>query len=208
MGACKPTPELLGGFRGLRPCVMASAPEALEAADDATPDAPVLADDAGLTDRRFLGREFLTWLVMKAEGDGTTFEGDDSFKVNLGNRVLCKALGEGSAEIAARGDDPLEVRYAIAGGLTVRELDVLFSAGDRVWSLAVSAENFDLKRLKLPTLLSEEDTERAHERLDLLGQADAMLECAYGHFLSVRLSTAWPTTVAAMRVWLKDSIEA
>lgn len=167
------------------------------------------ADDAGLTDRRFLGREFLTWLVMKAEGAGTTFEGDeDDFKVHLGNRVICKALGDGSAEIAARGDDPLEVRYAIAGGLTVRELDVLFSAGDKSWSLAVCAENFDLKRVRLPALLSEEDTERAHERLELLGAADAMLECAYGHFLSVRLSTEWPATVAAMRVWLKDSIEA
>ena len=117
-------------------------------------------------------------------------------------------LRNGSAEIAARGDDPLEVRYAIAGGLTVRELDVLFSSGDRAWSLAVSAENFDLKRVKLPALLSEEDAERAHERLELIGQADAMLECAYGHFLSVRLSTEWPATVAVMRVWLKDSIEA
>ncbi len=177
--------------------------------DDTTLDAPVPADDVGLTDRRFLGREFLTWLVMKAEGDGTLLEGDkDLFRVQLGNRVICKALGDGSAEIAACGDDPLEVRYAIAGGLTVRELDVLFSAGDRVWSLAVSAESFDLKRVKLPALLSEEDTERAHERLNLLDAADEMLECAYGHFLNVRLSTEWPATVAAMRVWLKDSIEA
>lgn len=208
--ACKPTPELLGGFRGLRPCVMASTPDASESAvDDRVPDVGVPEDTAGLTDRRFLGREFLTWLIMKAEGDGTTFEDDeDDFKVNLGNCVLCKALGDGSAEIAARGDDPLEVRYAIAGGLTVRELDVIFSAGDRVWSLAVSAENFDLKRLKLPSLLSEEDTERAHERLSLLGAADKMLECAYSHFLSVRLSARWPATVATMRVWLKDSIEA
>lgn len=207
--ACKPTPELLGGFRGLRPCLMAEAPDAPETVDETMPDAPVPADDAGLTDRRFLGREFLTWLVMKAEGDGTTFEGDEGdFKVNLGSRVLCKALGDGASEIAARGDDPLEVRYAIAGGLTVRELDVLFSAGDRVWSLAVSAENFDLKRLKLPALLSEEDVEREHERLDLIGAADKMLECAYGHFLSARLAAEWPATVAAMRVWLKDSIEA
>lgn len=208
--ACKPTPELLGGFRGLRPCVLASAPDApASAADDAAPDAVVPEDAAGLTDRRFLGREFLTWLVMKAEGDGATFEGeDDDFKVNLGSRVLCKALGDGAAEIAARGDDPLEVRYAIAGGLTVRELDVLFSAGDKVWSLAVNAENFDLKRVKLPALLSEEDGERAHERLELLGQVDATLECAYGHFLSVRLSAEWPNTIAEMRLWLEDSIRA
>lgn len=207
--ACKPTPELLGGFRGLRPCLMAAAPDAPETVDETTPTVSVPADDAGLTDRRFLGREFLTWLVMKAEGDGTTFEGDEGdFKVNLGSRVLCKALGDGASEIAARGDDPLEVRYAIAGGLTVRELDVLFSAGDRVWSLAVSAENFDLKRLKLPALLGEEDTEREHERLDLIGAADKMLECAYGHFLSARLAAEWPATVAAMRIWLKDSIEA
>jgi hypothetical protein len=207
---CKPTPELLGGFRGLRPCVMSNALDVPDSAvDDTTPDAAVPTDDAGVTDRRFLGREFLTWLVMKAEGDGALIEGDDDlFRVQLGSRVLCKALGDGSAEIAARGDDPLEVRYAIAGGLTVRELDVLFSMGDRTWSLAVSAENFDLKRVKLPALLSEEDTERAHERLELLGQTEQMLRSAYDHFLSIRLSTEWPATVAVMRAWLSDSIRA
>jgi len=190
-----------------------------------------------LTDRRFLGREFLTWLVYHADGsstdgsllaDGDTDEPEfdpldesgsgrfdktercDAFRVLIGERVILKALGDGSGEITARGaatGQSADVRYAIAGGLTVREVDLLFARGDRIWQAAANAENFDLKRVKLPALLSEEDSERAHERLELISDLDAMLRAAYDTFLRVRLTAAWQSeTVPRLRVWLARSI--
>jgi len=188
-----------------------------------------------LTDRRFLGREFLTWLVYHADGsDGGLLEGEDgaaleldlsddagsgrfeasdrceAFRVLIGERVILKALGDGSGEITARGaatGSSADVRYAIAGGLTVREVDLLFARGDRIWQAAASAENFDLKRVKLPSLLSEEDSERAHERLQLISDLDAMLRAAYDAFLRARLHPAWQTeTIPRLRVWLARSI--
>lgn len=183
-----------------------------------------------LTDRRFLGREFLTWLVYHADGaaaaDSEDFELDleedgaggrfdksprcDAFRVVIGERVILKALGDGSGEITARGaatGQSADVRYAIAGGLTVREVDLLFARGDRIWQAAVNAENFDLKRVKLPALLSEEDSERAHERLELISDLDAMLRAAYDAFLRARLQPSWQTElVPRLRVWLARSI--
>jgi hypothetical protein len=190
-----------------------------------------------LTDRRFLGREFLTWLVYHADGssgDGDLLDGDnggpleldlgedsgsgrfdasdrcEAFRVLIGERVILKALGDGSGEITARGaatGHSADVRYAIAGGLTVREVDLLFARGDRIWQAAASAENFDLKRVKLPSLLSEEDSERAHERLQLISDLDAMLRAAYDAFLRARLHPAWQTeTIPRLRVWLARSI--
>ena len=186
-----------------------------------------------LTDRRFLGREFLTWLVYYADGsaaggalpddpsadldlgDGDSGRFDaseraEAFRVLIGERVILKALGDGSGEITARGaatGQSADVRYAIAGGLTVREVDLLFTRGDRIWQAAANAENFDLKRVKLPSLLSEEDSERAHERLQLISDLDAMLRAAYDAFLRTRLHSAWQTeTVPRLRVWLARSI--
>jgi hypothetical protein len=185
-----------------------------------------------LTDRRFLGREFLTWLIYHAdasegeggadldadseierEGGGGRFdktERCDAFRVVIGERVILKALGDGSGEITARGaatGHSADVRYAIAGGLTVREVDLLFAREDRIWQAAVNAENFDLKRVKLPALLSEEDSERAQERLTLLSDLDAMLRSAYDAFLRVRLLPAWQSqTVPRLRLWLARSI--
>ena len=166
-----------------------------------------LALNEELTDHRFLGREFLTWLVYHADGsstDSSLLDADadepdfdpldesgsgrfdksercDAFRVLIGERVILKALGDGSGEITARGaatGQSADVRYAIAGGLTVREVDLLFARGDRIWQAAANAENFDLKRVKLPALLSEEDSERAHERLQLISDLDAMLRAA------------------------------
>lgn len=171
-----------------------------------------------LTDHRFLGREFLTWLIFHAdEADGRfpAFAGHDSFcdafRIIIGQCARLKALGDGSGEITAKGPatgQVADVRYAIAGGLMVRELDLLFERGDRIWQATVSAESFDLKRVKLPELLSEEDSERMAERLTLTAELDEMLRAAFSRFLSVRLCAGWQSeTVPALRSWLERSIE-
>lgn len=167
-----------------------------------------------LTDHRFLGREFLTWLIFHADEAEGKFYGTkdcDAFRIIIGQCARLKALGDGSGEITAKGPatgQVADVRYAIAGGLTVRELDLLFERGDRIWQATVSAESFDLKRVKLPELLSEEDSERMEERLTLTAELDDMLRAAYRDFLGDRLSPIWQEeAVPALRSWLERSIE-
>lgn len=175
--------------------------------------AVALRDD--LTDQRFLGREFLTWLVFFCDDDGESgeFAGGDSvaaFRLRIGERAVLRALGDATGEIAARGPatgHSSDVRYAIAGGLTVRELDLIFERDERLWMATVSAEYFDLKRVKLPELLSEEDSERVSERLQLIADLDAMLKGLFSLFLHDRLSGRWTKqTIPALRDWLKRSI--
>lgn len=166
------------------------------------------------TDRRYLGREFLTWLLYYADeqnGDGH-FEDEEGnpFQVKPGGRVSLKALGDGASEIMAKGAAPAQmadVRYAIAGGLTVREAEILVTVGDRVWQASLTAETFDLKRVKLPELLGETDVECAMERLELVDQLDALLLHAYDAFLRRRLQRDWePVEMARVRAWLARSI--
>lgn len=172
------------------------------------------AERADRTDLAFLGREFLTWLIFYADdeqraGRFPDSEGVDAFRVIIGERAVLKALGDGRGEVTARGPatgQVADVRYAIAGGLTVRELDVLFERGDRIWQATVSA-SFDMKRVKLPELLSEEDDERATERLQLTDDLCDMLKAAYRQFLALRLDAKWAASVVpAIREWLQASI--
>lgn len=165
-------------------------------------------------DRRYLGREFLTWLIYYADeqnGDGH-FSDDQGgpFQIKLGGRVSLKALGDGAGEIMAKGAAPAQmadVRYAIAGGLTVREAEILVTVGDRTWQAAISAETFDLKRVKLPDLLADSDQECAVERLELVEQLDGLLLRAYDAFLRVRLQADWDdAAVPRIKGWLARSI--
>lgn len=173
------------------------------------------AQTLDLLDQRFLGREFLTWLVYFCDdenGGGAVPESElcDGFRVIVGERVALKAMGDGAGEIQARGAAPAamaDVRYAIAGGLSVREADLFFVRGDRVYQAAVSADGFDLRRVKLPALLSEEDADRARERLDLLFELDRMLLSTYQTFLRQRLVPGWnKDVVPRLREFLKASI--
>ncbi len=214
----RPTIELLGGFAGLRPCPHIADVRNMEVhqQSSAVPEDTIKAVGVELDDRRFLGREFLTWLIFKTSGevdaDSLFLESKecDAFRVAIGERVTLKALGEGTGEIVARGVSPAQtadVRYAIAGGLTVREVELIIEQGERLWWASVSAEGFDMRRVKLPSLLSEEDDERVRERIELLGDLDKILKAAFAQFLKLRLSAAWTAEeLPKMRGWLRDSI--
>jgi len=193
-----------------------SLAEQVAASGETAVDPARVALREDVTDGRFLGREFLTWLlyVCDEENEGGEFAGGDGvagFRMRVGERAVLRALGEATGEITARGPatgHSSDVRYAIAGGLTIRELDVLLERDDRLWMATVSAEHFDLKRVKLPDLLSEEDSEKLSERLALQGELVAMLKSAFAVFLHDRTSSRWSKqTIPAMREWLRRSVQ-
>ena len=161
-----------------------------------------------------MGREFLTWLVYFCDDDGESgeFAGGDSvaaFRLRVGERAVLRALGDATGKLprAVQRRDTIRMwSYAIAGGLTVRELDLIFERDERLWMATVSAEHFDLKRVA-PELLSEEDSERVASDFSLISDLDAMLKGLFALFLHDRLSSRWTKqTIPRLRDWLKRSI--
>ena len=181
------------------------------AASGETPvDAAAAAERADREDFAFLAREFLAWLCWRADVEGGNFEqaGDVApFAITVGARVALRAPMGGVTDVALKGPTTglsADLRYALAGGLSVREVDLALEQGDRRWTFGLSAENFDLKRVKLPELLTEEDDEPIEERLMLLGALDAALRVAFAEFLGVRARPAWTrTTMVQIREWLE-----
>jgi hypothetical protein len=159
----------------------------------------------------FLGREFLTWLVFHAETDGGSFDGDDevpAFAIAFGGRLTLRSPAGMVTDMVLKGPAPVgsaDLRYALAGGLAVKEAELRLEQGDRGWSFALAAENFDLKRVKLPALLDEENDDPGDERMQLLGALEAALRHAFAHFLALRLKPAWTKSVVpAIRAWLDE----
>ena len=153
---------------------------------------------------RFLSREFLTWLVYHADVDGGVFEG---FEISVGGKLILRAPGGTVTDVTIKGPCPSlspDLRYSLAGGLSVKEVELTLSKGERSFSFALAAENFDLKRVKLPELLAEESDDRLMERLTLLGELDACLRTAYGEFLKLRGDGWSETVVPAMKEWLRE----
>jgi hypothetical protein len=182
----------------------------------ASGETPVDEDRARRADEEdlaFLAREFLTWLVFHAETEGGSFAGEGDvpdFAIQFGGRLTLRAADGDVSEMVLKGPSPgvsADVRYALAGGLAVKEAElqlVLTGDEERGYLFALSAEYFDLKRVKIPALLTVEDDDRADERLILLSSLDAALALAFGQFLALRLQPAWSRTVVpALRRWIE-----
>ncbi|HWE29464.1 MAG TPA: hypothetical protein VHB97_15750 [Polyangia bacterium] len=181
---------------------------------ETTASAAETAARADREDYAFLAREFLTWLVWHAETQGGTFAGQGDvpdFSIQFGGRLTLHAGDGAVSEMVLKGASPgvsPDIRYALAGGLAVKEAELqLFVAGDeeRGYMFTLSAEYFDLKRVQIPALLTEEDDDRADERLMLLGSLDAALELGFAQFLGERVRPTWTRTVVpALRTWLEE----
>ncbi len=172
------------------------------------------AREETLDDLAYLAREFLTWLVFHADVDDGTFAGKGDvrpFSVQFGSKLTLRTTVGLVTDMMVKGSSPgisPDLRYALAGGLAVREaeLRLVFDGDDeedRAYSFALAADGFDLKRVKLPALLTEEEDDRADERLALLVELDAALEHAYAQFVQLRTRPTWKRNVVpAMKGWL------
>ena len=180
---------------------------------EASGETPLSAEEAAEREQRddllFLAREFLTWLVFHAETGGGTFEGDDDvapFTVAFGGKLTLRTPAGMVTDMVLKGPSPVgspDLRYALAGGLSVKEADLRLEQDERAWSFALAAEHFDLKRVKLPELLTEEDDDRGDERVALIGALDAALRSAFGAFMALRVKPAWTKQVVpSLRAWL------
>jgi hypothetical protein len=181
-------------------------------------------------DLRFLGREFLTWLVFHVDQGGGTFgKGEMAFAVGFGEKLLLRSVGTEVGEARLKGGAPadsLDVRFAVAGGLSVREADLVLVRGDRTFELTLGADAFDLRSVKLPETVARvrsgdadggrggaggagsDDELAAEDRLALLDELDECLGVAFAHFLDLRMKKSWEKEmVPALAEWLRAALE-
>ena len=175
-------------------------------AEPLSPEEQVKEDERVLYS--YLSGEFLTWLVFFADVDGGEFPG---FTVRVGNKLSLRSAQSMVSDVTIKGKNPslsADLLYTMAGGLSVREVDLAIEAGDRRWSFALSSDGFDLKRVKLPELTAEVEEEHVEERAALLWELDEYVKSAFIRFLHLRVTGEWGReTVPAMRAWISDRVQ-
>lgn len=163
-------------------------------------------------DFAYLGREFMTWLVWRADAGENEFGArGDEFTIAFGARARLGAPVGYATDMVLKGRSPAygaEVRAAIGSGHTLREAELRITQGEREWRCTLIAETLDLRSVKLPALLTEEDDDKFLERISLIEDVDNMVRVAFETFMKDRLRPAWKRdTVPALRAWLVEGLE-
>lgn len=161
-----------------------------------------------LRGRTWLGRELLTWLLWRSEAGDPLVEVDGAgLGVLFTGRVLLRGFAGDVAELSARGvaaPYAPQVRRALASGLLIHQARLRFTHGERSFEVTLDAEHLQVRSAKLPELLTEEEDDRAAERLDLCEQLGRFVDALVDAFLAERSGKAWTRkTVPALRAWMQ-----
>lgn len=145
----------------------------------------------------FLASEFLTWLLFRTERQIWEWGGENGkrgFELWPDDRLRLEAPLSGLTCDVLSGGSPSsspEARAALAHGKMVQEARWKLIYEDRIWVFTLKAPDLDLRTVKMPELLTQEDDDRLRERITLLEHLEATVEDLYGRFLRLRISEAW-----------------
>ncbi|MGH7895788.1 MAG: hypothetical protein ACREQL_14040 [Candidatus Binatia bacterium] len=169
--------------------------------------------------KRFLGREFLTWLVHMIEEGGGRIERDgDLIELQLGDRVVLAGVGPDKPRltVAGTGDMRAEIGAGLRRGklLDQAKIAIVRGGGERRWELSLDGGMLTYDSLRCPQLGdkdkgAEDDPRAAFENdlfLRIADMEDAVdvLDRLYAEFCRLRGSSAWATrTLPALRTWVQ-----
>ncbi|PZR18753.1 MAG: hypothetical protein DI536_02415 [Archangium gephyra] len=167
------------------------------------------AQEALLRGRTWLGRECLTWLLWKSESTEPVVDFDGKpVTVVFNGKLLLRAGAGDVTEASVKGvTAPYSklVKQALQRGLLVHTAKLQVTCGEQVYDLTVDAEFFDLRAVKLPALLQEEEDDKLTERLELVTRASGMIDTIVAAFIKERSSKAWASkTVPALKAWMRE----
>lgn len=166
--------------------------------------------------KRFLGREFLTWLLFRVEEDGGRLQvGDDVVELALGDRVVMQEEGEKQARLTLfdEGDMRPELGAGLRGGKLIDRARIAVTRGERRWELSLDGGLLTYDSLRCPKLGERDanlsDDPRALFENDLfLRLADVeevvgFLDRLFASFCQLRASPRWAEeTLPALRTWV------
>jgi hypothetical protein len=163
----------------------------------------------------YLGREFMTWLLFRADAGEAIFgkgkgKANDEFTFFFGGKARFASAAGFATDLVLKGRAPAhgaEARAAIGSGHALREAELRVVKDEREWRGTLVADTLDWKGVKLPALLTEEDDEKLLERMTLLEELDAMVQTAFADFLKTRVRPAWrKEVVPALRTWIVEGL--
>jgi hypothetical protein len=170
------------------------------------------AKEALYRGRAWLGREALTWILMKSESTEPLCKVDGQpLRVIFTGKLLLRAGSGDVTELSAKGvSAPYSaiVRFALQRGLLVHGARLQLTHGEQSFEVSLDAERFDVRAAKLPALLNEGDEgEERTERLELVSRLGRLIDALIEQFIKVRVSPGWnKTVVPELRAWFQAKV--
>lgn len=168
--------------------------------------------------KRFLGREFLTWLVYRLEEEGGRLAIDgDVVEMALGDRVVLQEPGESQARLTLvdAGDVRSELGAGLRRGKLVDRARLSITHAERRFELTLDGGLLTYDGLRCPPLGERDaglaDDPRAALENDLflrladLEQVVGFLDRLFASFCTLRASARWEAEVVpALRRWIAE----
>jgi hypothetical protein len=165
--------------------------------------------------KRFLGREFLTWLVHRAEETGGRFDYDgDVVEIALGDRVVLEGeVGRGERlTLTGEGDVRLEMGAGLRRGKLLDRAKLSIRRGEQRWELVLDGGLLAYGSVRCPPLgdrdVAAHGDPRAQLENDLfLRMADVeavvdVIDTLFAEFCRLRASDSWRRQVLpTLRGW-------
>ncbi|MDR3569437.1 MAG: recombination-associated protein RdgC [Syntrophobacteraceae bacterium] len=175
-----------------------------------------LKSPTALSDGRFLGTEFLTWVWYYIECLGGSIQaGEKTAELHLGERMTLLLPRDGKERVVCTSQANFlhEARTALRQGKVVDEVQLLLIIGENEYVLTLDSSLWAVKGLKTPKQLpdygSEDPDGRFLEKMYFIQEVFEAMDSLYMRFLAERLTPGWESdTLVELQKWIDEGRSA
>ncbi len=173
-----------------------------------------------ISEKKFLGQEFLTWLWWKSEerGGSISLPGQGDIVVVFEKHMLLEfGEGQSSEKLICRGlqTELKEARTGISIGKKLEQARMRIEQSEHEWSFTLAAGLMEFRNVRLPkTAGMEEDSPDKQqeaegmvlERIFLFEELVRIVDSLFKIFLEARIGTGWREEILKIRGWVDKSV--
>jgi recombination associated protein RdgC len=174
-----------------------------------------------ISEKRFLGQEFLTWLWWKSEERGGSIllpERGDITVVFEKHMLLEYGEGESSEKLVCTGlqAELQEARTGLLMGKKVEQARIQIVNGDYEYSFTLAAALMEFRNVRLPKTAgteggnsnNPEETEgMILERIFLFEELVRLVNELFTVFIKIRVGEQWRDELQKVRKWVNSSLQ-
>lgn len=168
-----------------------------------------------ISEKKFLGQEFLTWLWYKSEERGGAIQlpgTEDVLVVFEKHMLLESGEGESHERLICKGlqTELQEARTGLLMGKKLEKARIYLAKGDYEWRLSLSATLFEFRNVSLPKTVSADDESsdplaweaKVLERVGMSEEAIHTIDELFRMFLKIRISADWMYEKDSLKAWI------
>lgn len=173
-----------------------------------------------ISEKRFLGQEFLTWLWWKSEERGGSVllpERGDITVIFEKHMLLEYGEGESSEKLVCTGlqAELQEARTGLLMGKKVEQARIQIVNADYEYSFTLAAALMEFRNVRLPKTAGTEggnsnDPEETEgmilERIYLFEELVRLVNELFTLFVKIRVSEQWRDELQKVRQWVNNSV--